>query len=120
MSYLLTNMSDTLTLRLFKIDIDCTNIHESGHKNMNLQRMRRRMNPQHSCLETIKLMLQQTIRKQVALYCRYLYSPCSCFGGHFSVLGMKWASSLLLTCLALAPFHFGTLAAAEGRYLPAQ
>lgn len=27
---------------------------------------------------------------------------------------------LLLTCLALAPFHFGTFAGPEGRYLPAQ
>lgn len=34
--------------------------------------------------------------------------------------GYSGGSSLLLTCLALAPFHFGTLAAAEGRYLPAQ
>lgn len=27
---------------------------------------------------------------------------------------------LLLTCLARAPFHFGTFAGPEGRYLPAQ
>lgn len=40
---------------------------------------------------------------------------CLCLLG-----GYQKGSVLLLTRLALAPCHFGTLAGAEGRYLPAQ